>query len=105
MEVSGQLHASAALPPGKESLVPIGWEAGRAPGRGGEINQYYRREAAPCDLLLILILILPSKPEFTSLLLLQYNVSVVYQRTATVFCYFLVLHREKRLEFCDAKQL
>jgi hypothetical protein len=28
MEVSGQLHAPAALPPGKESLVPIGYEAG-----------------------------------------------------------------------------
>jgi hypothetical protein len=26
MEVSGQLHASAALPPGKEPLVPIGME-------------------------------------------------------------------------------
>jgi len=24
MEVSGQLHATAALPPGKELLVPIG---------------------------------------------------------------------------------
>jgi len=24
MEVSGQLHALAALPPGKEPLVPIG---------------------------------------------------------------------------------
>jgi hypothetical protein len=32
MEVSGQLHAPAALPPGKEPLVPIGQEA----GRGGE---------------------------------------------------------------------
>jgi hypothetical protein len=31
MEVSGQLHAPAALPQGKEPLVPIGWEAGRAP--------------------------------------------------------------------------
>jgi hypothetical protein len=28
MEVSGQLHALAALSPGKESPVPIGWEAG-----------------------------------------------------------------------------
>jgi hypothetical protein len=26
MEVSGQLHAPAALPPGKEPLVPIGFE-------------------------------------------------------------------------------
>jgi hypothetical protein len=32
MEVSGQLHAPAALPPGKESLVPIGWEAGNLYG-------------------------------------------------------------------------
>jgi hypothetical protein len=31
MEVSGQLHAPAALPPGKETLVPIGQEAGWAP--------------------------------------------------------------------------
>jgi hypothetical protein len=31
MEVSGQLHAPAALPPGKEPLVPIWWEAGWAP--------------------------------------------------------------------------
>jgi hypothetical protein len=31
MEVSGQLHAPAALPPGKNSLVPIGQEAGWAP--------------------------------------------------------------------------
>jgi hypothetical protein len=35
MEVSGQLHASAVSPPGKEPLVPIGYEAGRS-GRGGE---------------------------------------------------------------------
>jgi hypothetical protein len=27
MEVSGQLHAPAALPPGKEPLISIGWEA------------------------------------------------------------------------------
>jgi hypothetical protein len=30
MEVSGQLHAPAALPPGKESPVPSGEEAGWA---------------------------------------------------------------------------
>jgi hypothetical protein len=29
VEVSGQLHASAALPPGKEPLVPVGYEAGQ----------------------------------------------------------------------------
>jgi len=32
MEVSGQLYAPAALPPGKEPLVHIRQEAGRAPG-------------------------------------------------------------------------
>jgi hypothetical protein len=31
MEVSGQLHAPAAFPPGKEPLVPSGEEAGWAP--------------------------------------------------------------------------
>jgi hypothetical protein len=39
MEVSGQLHAPAALPPGKEAMVPTGQEAGWAPepsGRGGK---------------------------------------------------------------------
>jgi len=30
-EVSGQLHASAALLPGKEHLVSIGWDFGWAP--------------------------------------------------------------------------
>jgi hypothetical protein len=47
MEVSGQLHAQAALPPGKESLVPIGWD-GRlggsqsSSGRGGEETKFSR---------------------------------------------------------------
>jgi len=31
MEVSGQFHARAALPPEKEPLVPTGQEAGWAP--------------------------------------------------------------------------
>jgi hypothetical protein len=31
-EVSDQLHAPAALPTGKEPPVPIGYEAGWAPG-------------------------------------------------------------------------
>jgi hypothetical protein len=31
MKVSGQLHNPTALPPGKEPLVPIGYEAGWAP--------------------------------------------------------------------------
>jgi len=30
MEVSGQLHVPAALPPGKDPLLPIGYEAGLA---------------------------------------------------------------------------
>jgi hypothetical protein len=30
MVVSGQLHASIALPPGKKPLVPTRWEAGWA---------------------------------------------------------------------------
>jgi hypothetical protein len=33
MEVSCQLHALAALPPGKERMVPIGYEAGWSPSR------------------------------------------------------------------------
>jgi hypothetical protein len=32
MEVNGQFHAPAALPPGKEPGLPIGREAGWAPG-------------------------------------------------------------------------
>jgi hypothetical protein len=39
MEVSGQLHAPATLPSGKEPLVPTGQEAGgpqNRSGRGGE---------------------------------------------------------------------
>jgi len=35
MEVSGQLHAPATLPPGKEPLVPIGLEAECAQSRSG----------------------------------------------------------------------
>jgi hypothetical protein len=31
IEVSGQLHVSIALPPGKETPVPTGYEAGWAP--------------------------------------------------------------------------
>jgi len=31
MEESGQLHALAALPPGKEPMLPIGLEGGCAP--------------------------------------------------------------------------
>jgi hypothetical protein len=52
MEVSGQLHAPAALPPGKEPLVPIGWEAGWAPE---SVRTRYRREKFP---------VLPVRPDF-----------------------------------------
>jgi hypothetical protein len=31
MKTSGQLHVPAALPPGKEPLIPIGYEAGWVP--------------------------------------------------------------------------
>jgi hypothetical protein len=34
LEVSGQLHAPAALPPGKEPPVPIGQEVGWTSGAG-----------------------------------------------------------------------
>jgi hypothetical protein len=45
MEVSGKLHAPVALPPGKDPLVPIGYEAaGRGAQsqseRGGEEKNY-----------------------------------------------------------------
>jgi hypothetical protein len=42
MEMSGQLHAPAALLPGKEPLVPIGWEGGWAPE--SVILKYYSDE-------------------------------------------------------------
>jgi len=35
MEVGGRPHASVALPPGKEHLVPIRYEAGWAQSRSG----------------------------------------------------------------------
>jgi hypothetical protein len=38
MEVGGQLHAPAALPPGKEPLVPIGEKVGWTPE--AESNAY-----------------------------------------------------------------
>jgi hypothetical protein len=37
MEVSGQLHAPAALPPGKQLAVPIGQEAGLGPEPVGKL--------------------------------------------------------------------
>jgi hypothetical protein len=44
MEASGQLHTPAALLPGKEPLVPVREEAGRAPEpfeRGGEEKKMF----------------------------------------------------------------
>jgi len=41
MEVSGQLHAQVALPPGKEPPMHIGWELGVLQilrGHGGKEN-------------------------------------------------------------------
>jgi hypothetical protein len=43
MEMSGQLHAPATLPPGKESLIPSGQRLGgpqSRSGRGGEEKIY-----------------------------------------------------------------
>jgi hypothetical protein len=37
MEVSGRLHAPAALPPRKETLVPNGYEAGVGPRAGLDV--------------------------------------------------------------------
>jgi hypothetical protein len=45
MEVSGQLHAPAALPPGKDHPVPIWWKAGWAPEPIW--TQQWRREKFP----------------------------------------------------------
>jgi hypothetical protein len=39
MEMSGQLRALAALPPEKEPLVPIGWEAGWTPELDVVVNR------------------------------------------------------------------
>jgi hypothetical protein len=36
VEVSGQLHSPAALPPGKESLYPLERRLGGSQGHGGE---------------------------------------------------------------------
>jgi hypothetical protein len=45
--VSGQLHTPAALPSGKESLVPIGWESQWAPSRSGRSGK--RKIPSPCQ--------------------------------------------------------
>jgi hypothetical protein len=38
--VSGELHAPAALHPGKQTPLPIGQEAGWAPGQYGRYAEY-----------------------------------------------------------------
>jgi hypothetical protein len=48
MEVIGQLHAPAALPPGREDLVPIGYEA--AGGGGGHQSLSGRCRYADWDI-------------------------------------------------------
>jgi hypothetical protein len=45
MEMSGQLHAPAALPTGKEPLVPIGKEAEWAPVLDAVVK---RKIPSPC---------------------------------------------------------
>jgi hypothetical protein len=45
LEVGGQFHAPAALPPEEESSVPIGYEAGWAPGAG--LDDVNRRKILP----------------------------------------------------------
>jgi hypothetical protein len=43
MEVSGQLHAPAALPPGKKPPVPTEQEAGWPQGRAGRCGKIHGR--------------------------------------------------------------
>jgi hypothetical protein len=47
MEVSGQLHAPAALPPGKEPLVPIGWRLGVPQSRSGRCGEEKNSQPPP----------------------------------------------------------
>jgi hypothetical protein len=48
MEVSGQVHSPAALTPGKEPPIPIGWLGGPQSRSGGEEkNSHPRRESNP----------------------------------------------------------
>jgi hypothetical protein len=47
MEVSGQLHVPVALPPGKETLVPIGQEAGRNQSRSGHGGEEKNSQPPP----------------------------------------------------------
>jgi len=47
MEVSGQLHALATLLPGKENLVPIGWEAGWPQSMSGRCGEEKNSQLVP----------------------------------------------------------
>jgi hypothetical protein len=49
MEVNGQLHAPAALPPGKEPLVPIGYEAEWSQSRSGRGGEEKNSQPPPVD--------------------------------------------------------
>jgi hypothetical protein len=58
MEVSGQLHAAAAWPPGKEHLVPIGLggpQSGSGRGGGEKISQPLPE--INCIIIIIIIII------------------------------------------------
>jgi hypothetical protein len=46
MEVNGLLHTLSALLPGKEPLMPLGWETGRAPE---PVCTRWREVSAPAD--------------------------------------------------------
>jgi hypothetical protein len=47
MEVNGQLHATAALPSGKEPTVPIGYETGGPQSRSGRGSEENNSQSPP----------------------------------------------------------
>jgi hypothetical protein len=47
MEVSGQLHSTAALFPGKEPMVPIGWGLGGSQSRSGRRGEEKNSQPPP----------------------------------------------------------
>jgi hypothetical protein len=75
MDVSGQLHAPDTLPPGKEPLVPIGEEAGRAPE---PFWTRWWREKLPAP-----PIVQPVAQRYTNLLshLLQFSENLPYRDT------------------------
>jgi len=74
MEVSGWLHTPAALPPGEEFPVRVGWESGWAPEpvwtRGGGTHHCPRREFNPGRSALSLVTLLTEIPLLTLIRLL-----------------------------------